>query len=87
MAWRLRGISSPQTRIFSSANVDGDGAAWMKATPARDLDGVRCLATQNLRGAAHARVTARDDGQQRLRVRMLRIPDDVTGGALLHDPA
>ena len=59
----------------------------MKAAPARDPNGIRRLAAQNLRAASHARVAARYDRQQCLRVWVPGIPDDLGGRAFFDDPA
>ena len=61
--------------IARAAVVDRHRAAGMEAAAARDPDRIRGLAVQDLGLLPLARVAARHDGQERLRVRVLRVAE------------
>ena len=74
-------------RVLLGTALDRDRAARMEAAAGRDEHGVGCLALQDLRLLPVARVAPRDDREQRLRVRVLRVPHDRSRGPFLHDAA
>jgi hypothetical protein len=76
-----------EVRVDVAALRQRDRAARVEAAALRDVYGVRRFALEDLRPGAVARVAARDDREERLRVRVPRVGDDLGGGALLDDPA
>src|SRR5512143_3718649 len=84
----LGGARGPrQYRILDRATLLSDRTAGVEAAARGNGDRVRRLALQDLRPLPVTRVTARDDREQRLRVRMLWVLADLGGRPLLHDPA
>ena len=81
----VRACGQELRRILDRAAVEGRRAARMEPAATRDEDRVRRLALQNLRSLRHPRIGVRDDRDQRLRVRMLRVAHDLPGGPFLHD--
>ena len=76
-----------QRRILDRAVLFGDRATRVETAAARDEHGIRCLALENLRLLPVARIAPRDDRQERLRVRVLRVPHDRGCRPFLHDAA
>lgn len=83
----LIGVRGSQFRVDRSAAVFRHRAPWVEAAAGRDVCWVRRLAAQDLRCGPVARITLGDDRQQRLRVWMAGVADDVPCRTLFHDPA
>ena len=72
-------------RVGLEARADRDGATRMEATANRNLDWIGRLSPQDLELGPMSRIPSRDDGEQRLRIRVQRPFDDISRGALLDD--
>ena len=84
----LLGRNRPgEHRILYGTAIDRDRATRVEPAAARDRYGVRRLSLQDLRLPSVARVASRDDREQRLRIRVLRVSDHRRCGPFLHDPA
>ena len=83
----LRRRRPGEPRVLLRTALDRYRTAGMEAAAGRDEHGVGCLALQDLRLLPVARVAPRDDREQRLRVRVLRVPHDRSRGPFLHDAA
>ena len=85
---RARPATSRSSGSISRQRADGDRAARMEAAArTARATGIRRLAREDLRRRLLVGVAPRHDRDQRLRVRVLRVADDVPRRPLLDDPA